>query len=257
MTGATGLLAQQATTGEAWVFWVLAPVAVIGALGMVLARNAVHSALWLVLTMLSLGVFYVVLQAPFLGLVQVIVYTGAIMMLFLFVLMMVGRHSPDSLFEILRGQRVAAVVLGAGLAVVLATGAFRWLAGTTGVGLDEANAVHGGNIPGVANVLFSQWLVAFETTGALLIVAAVGALMLTHVERRKGERLTQRERMRARFVPGNYPGPLPGPGVFATSSSNATPAKLPDGTAAPRSISPILPVRELTPGEAADKETER
>lgn len=252
------LLAAEVTTGEAWAFWLLAPVAVTGAIGMVLARNAVHSALWLVLTMMSLGAFYVIQSAPFLGLVQVIVYTGAIMMLFLFVLMLVGRDAADSLIETLRGQRVAAVVLGVGLAVLLAAGTYQGLAGAQVAGLAEVNGAYpGGNIQGLADPLFSRWVLGFELTGALLIIAAVGALMLTHIAREKGERLTQPERMRARFAPGNYPGPLPGPGVFATSSSNTTPAKLPDGTAEPRSISPILPVRELTAEEAAGKETER
>ncbi|MPZ25779.1 MAG: NADH-quinone oxidoreductase subunit J [Micromonosporaceae bacterium] len=253
------LLAQgvEVTAGEAWTFWLLAPIAVIGALGMVLARNAVHSALWLVLTMLALGVFYVVQSAPFLGLVQVVVYTGAIMMLFLFVLMLVGRDAADSLIETLRGQRAAAVLVGGGLAALLATGTYRWLEGTPAAGLAEANAEHGGNTEGLANLLFSRWVLGFELTGALLIVAALGALMLTHIVREPGERLSQPEQMRARFAPGNYPAPKPGPGVFATSSSNTTPAKLPDGTASPRSISPILPIRELTAAEAADKETER
>ncbi|MGH3680343.1 MAG: NADH-quinone oxidoreductase subunit J [Natronosporangium sp.] len=254
---ATVLAQEVVSAGEAWTFWLLAPIAVIGALGMVLARNAVHSALWLVLTMLALGVFYVVQSAPFLGLVQVVVYTGAIMMLFLFVLMLVGRDAADSLAETLRGQRAAAVLLGAGLAALLATGTYRWLEGTPAAGLAEANAEHGGNTQGLANVLFSRWVLGFELTGALLIIAALGALMLTHIVREPGEKLTQPERMRARFAPGNYPAPKPGPGVFATSSSNTTPAKLPDGTASARSISPILPVRELTAAEAADKETER
>ena len=83
-------------TGEAITFWVLTPVALVGAIGMVWARNAVHSALFLVLTMLSLGVFYVLQAGPFIGMVQIIVYTGAIIMLFLFVLMLVGRESSDS-----------------------------------------------------------------------------------------------------------------------------------------------------------------
>ncbi|QSB14340.1 NADH-quinone oxidoreductase subunit J [Natronosporangium hydrolyticum] len=257
MTGAMMLAQETVSAGEAWTFWLLAPIAVIGAIGMVLARNAVHSAMWLVLTMLSLGVFFVVQQAPFLGLVQVIVYTGAIMMLFLFVLMLVGRDSGDSLIELIRGQRVAAGVLGLGLAALLAAGTYRWLEGTPSVGLAEANELHGGNVEGLANLLFSRWVLAFEATGALLIVAAVGALMLTHISRDPAEKQRQPERMRARFAPGNYPGPGPGPGVFATSSSNTTPAKLPDGTAAEGSVSPILPARELTAGEAANKETER
>ncbi len=251
------LLAANGSVGEAWAFWLLAPLAVIGALGMVLARNAVHSALWLVLVMLTLGVFYVIQQAPFLGLVQVVVYTGAVMMLFLFVLMLIGRDATDSIIELLRGQRIVAVLLGLGLAVLLATGAYQWVAGQPYQELTVANQAHGGNIEGLANLLFTRWVLVFEVTGGLLIVAAVGALMLTHIQRGPKERLSQRERMRARFAPGNYPAPQPGPGVFATSASNTTPAKLPDGSAAPNSISPILPVRELTAREAANKETER
>src|SRR5690349_2591693 len=100
---------------ETIAFWILGPLSVLGALGMLFSRNAVHSALWLVLTMLSLGMIYMVQQAPFLGFVQIIVCTGAIMMLFLFVLMVVGRDASDSVVEVLRGQRLWAGVLGIGL----------------------------------------------------------------------------------------------------------------------------------------------
>ena len=127
-------------TGEAVVFWVLAPVALAGALGMVFSRNAVHSALWLVTTMLSLGVFYVVQEAPFLGAVQIIVYTGAIMILFLFVLMLVGRDSSDSVVETLRGQRVAAIVLGVGFAGLVGAGIARATQDLVATGLDDAQA---------------------------------------------------------------------------------------------------------------------
>ena len=106
-------------TTEAVIFWFLAPVALIGAFGMVLSRNAVHAALWLVLVMFCLSVFYVVENAPFLGLVQVIVYAGAIMVLFLFVIMLIGVDFSDSLVETLRGQRIAAIVLGLGFAGML------------------------------------------------------------------------------------------------------------------------------------------
>ncbi|HEY8922777.1 MAG TPA: NADH-quinone oxidoreductase subunit J, partial [Polyangia bacterium] len=116
------------STGEAIAFWILGPLSLLGALGMIFSRNAVHSALWLVLTMLSLGALYMIQSAPFLGFTQIIVYTGAIMMLFLFVLMLVGRESSDSVVEVLRGQRLAATVLGIGLAALLATGIYRALA---------------------------------------------------------------------------------------------------------------------------------
>ncbi|SDZ36154.1 NADH dehydrogenase subunit J [Micromonospora pattaloongensis] len=243
------------STGEAVTFWILAPLALLGAIGMVWARNAVHSALWLVLTMLCLGVFYVLQAGPFIGMVQIIVYTGAIMMLFLFVLMLVGRDSSDSLIETLRGQRVAAVALGLGFAALIGTGLFRALEGTSAVGLDAANA--NGNVQGIAKLLFTKYVFAFEVTSALLITAAVGAMVLAHVERRKGERLSQVEQMKARFAPGNYPGPKPGPGVFATSSSVATPGRLPDGTLTDGVHSQILPTRELTSSEAAPKGTEK
>ncbi|HEX2357560.1 MAG TPA: NADH-quinone oxidoreductase subunit J [Micromonosporaceae bacterium] len=240
--------------GEAAVFYVLAPLALIGALGMVWARNAVHSALFLVVTMLCLGVFYVVQAGPFIGLAQIIVYAGAIMMLFLFVLMLVGRDASDSLIETLRGQRVAAVLLGLGFAGLVGTGAYRALQDKPVADLAAAN--ENGNVQGIAALLFTRYVLAFEVTSALLITAAVGAMILAHLEKHKGERLTQPELMRARFAPGSYPAPKPGPGVFATSDSVATPARLPDGSVSDRSISKILPTRELTSTESAPKGTE-
>ncbi|PGH43892.1 NADH dehydrogenase subunit J [Micromonospora sediminicola] len=243
------------TGGEEVTFWILAPLALIGALGMVWARNAVHSALWLVLTMLCLGVFYVLQAGPFIGMVQIIVYTGAIMMLFLFVLMLVGRDASDSLIETLRGQRVAAVVLGLGFAGLVGTGLYRALDGVRAAGLDQANAE--GNVQGIARLLFTKYVFAFELTSALLITAAVGAMVLAHVERRKEDRMDQVATMKARFRPGNYPGPKPGPGVFATSSSVATPARLPDGRLTDRGIPEIMPVRDMTAEETALKGTDK
>lgn len=243
------------STGEAVTFWILVWPALAGALGMVLARNAIHSALWLVLTMLCIGVFYVLQSAPFIGLAQIIVYTGAIMMLFLFVLMLVGRDASDSLIETLRGQRLAAIVLGIGFAALVGSGVYRALQDTAPTGLGQAN--QGGNVQGIASLLFTKYVFAFEVTSALLITAAVGAMVLAHIERRRGEKRTQPEMMRARFAPGNYPGPKPGPGVYATSDSVATPGRLPDGTLTERSISDILPARELTAAESAPKGTEK
>ena len=243
------------STGEQVTFWILAPLALIGAIGMVWARNAVHSALWLVLTMLCLGVFYVLQAGPFIGMAQIIVYTGAIMMLFLFVLMLVGRDASDSLIETLRGQRVAAVVLGVGFAALVASGIYRAVGGSTAVGLEQANA--DGNVQGIAKLLFTKYVFAFELTSALLITAAVGAMVLAHIERRKGERRSQVELMKERFAPGSYPGPKPGPGVFATSSSVVTPARLPDGSLTEAPFPEILPSRELTSTEAAPKGTEK
>jgi NADH-quinone oxidoreductase subunit J len=248
------LAVETISTGEMWIFWILGPLAVLCALGMVIARNAVHSALFLVLVMLCLGVFYVVQAGPFIGLAQIIVYTGAIMMLFLFVLMLVGRDATDSLIEVLRGQRVAAVLIGVGFAGLIGAAFYRALDGVQAAGLAEAN--QDGNVQGVAAALFTRYVFAFEVTSALLITAAVGSMILAHIERRRDQKISQPDRMRARFAPGNYPGPKSGPGVYATSNSVATPARLPDGRGSERSVPQILPKRELTEAESLPKNTE-
>jgi NADH-quinone oxidoreductase subunit J len=248
------LAAEAISTGEMWTFWILGPLAVLAALGMVVARNAVHSALFLVLVMLCLGVFYVVQAGPFIGLAQIIVYTGAIMMLFLFVLMLVGRDATDSLIEVLRGQRVAAVLLGVGFAALVGTAFFRALNGVPATGLAQAN--QDGNVQGLAASLFTKYVFAFEVTSALLITAAVGAMILAHIERQREQKAAQPDRMRARFAPGHYPGAKAGPGVYATSNSVATPARLPDGRPSERSVPQILPKRELTEIESSLKRTE-
>jgi NADH-quinone oxidoreductase subunit J len=239
----TGTLAAAAelSMGEAVTFWILGPIALAGAFGTVLARNAIHSALFLVMTMGSLGAFYFVQEAPFLGAVQIIVYTGAIMILFLFVLMLVGRDSSDSIVETLRGQRVAATIFGLGFAGLAAGAIYRALDDTELVGLADANA-DGGNVLRIAELLFTKYLFAFELTSALLITAAVGAMVLAHVEREPSQRRTQRHMSRRRFRT-DRPQPLPGPGIFATTNSIAAPALLPDGTVAEESISPLVDPR--------------
>ncbi|WP_436502117.1 NADH-quinone oxidoreductase subunit J [Actinokineospora sp. HUAS TT18] len=243
----------QVSLGEAITFWVLGPLALAGGLGMVFARNAVHSALFLVLTMLSLGALYMVQQAPFLGFVQIIVYTGAIMMLFLFVLMLVGRDSSDSVVEVLRGQRLWAGALGVGLAVLMVAAVARSLTAVRPVGLtgEEANGGKG-NVANIGGLIFKDYLFPFELTSALLITAAVGAMILGYVDRHQKGRKTQKELVEARFR-GEHdrPSPLPGPGVFATSNSVATPALLPDGSVAPESLSRLI---EATASEKLDEE---
>ena len=246
--------AGEVSTGEAVTFYIFAPLALIGAVGTVAARNAVHSALFLVVTMLSLGIFYVLQAGPFIGMAQIIVYTGAIMMLFLFVLMLVGRDSSDSVIETLRGQRTAAILLGLGFAGLICTVVAKALVDVKPVGLD---AYRGKNVTGIAELLFTKYVFAFEVTSALLITAAVGAMVLAHVERAKADLADQITRMKARFRPGSYPGAKAGPGVYANTMSVAAPARLPDGNGSERSISAILPVRELSASEAALKRTEK
>jgi len=232
--------ASKVSTGEAVAFWILGPLALAGALGMLFSRNAVHSALWLALTMLSLGALYMVQQAPFLGFVQIIVYTGAIMMLFLFVLMIAGRDSSDSVVEVLRGQRLWAGVFGVGLAGLIVGIVARSLTEVTSIGLAGPNSTDGGNVANIGRGLFTDFLFPFELTSALLITAAVGAMVMAG----RGDRVprkTQRDMVFARFR-GEHarPSPLPGPGVFATADSVATPALLPDGSVAPEALSEII-----------------
>ncbi|HWE88971.1 MAG TPA: NADH-quinone oxidoreductase subunit J [Pseudonocardiaceae bacterium] len=233
-------VASRVSVGEAVAFWILGPIALVGALGMLFSRNAVHSALWLVLTMLSLGVFYIIEQAPFLGFVQIIVYTGAIMMLFLFVLMLAGRDSSDSVVEVLRGQRLWAGVLGVGLAGLVVGIVARGLTEVTSAGLSGPNSTGSGNVDSIGRLLFTDFLFPFELTSALLITAAIGAMVLAGRSDRTAKR-TQRDLAIARFR-GEHarPSPLPGPGVFATANSVATPALLPDGSVAPESLSAII-----------------
>ena len=228
------------STGEAVTFWVLATLALIGALGVVTAANAVYCAMSLAMTMIVLAVFYMLEDALFLGVVQIVVYTGAVMMLFLFVLMLIGVDSAESLVETLRGQRVAAVLAGLAFGIVLIAGIGS--ATQDYAGLTQANA--GGNVQGLAALIFTQYLWAFELTSALLITAAIGAMILAHRERFE-RRKTQREMSVERFQPGGHPTPLPGPGVFARHNAVDTPARLPDGSPSRLSVPAVLELRPV------------
>lgn len=224
-------------------FWILAPVMVIAALGILIVPKAVHAALLLAVVMLSLSVLYLAADAPFLFAVQIIVYTGAILMLFLFVLMLVGVDSSDSVVETIRGQRLLASVGGIGLGAVLVVGAAQLSLGPA-AGLGEAN--RGGNIQALANVIFSRYVVAFEVTSALIITAAVGAMVLAHRERtepRKGQAELAAQRVRDFAEKGTHLGPLPPPGTFARHNAVDTPALLPDGTPSELSVSRVLAAR--------------
>jgi NADH-quinone oxidoreductase subunit J len=230
--------ATQTSTGEAVQFWVLGTVAVLGALGTVLMKKSIHSALSLAGTMIVLAVFYLAQGAYFLGVVQIVVYTGAIMMLFLFVVMLVGITAADSLKETLKGQRWMAALCGLGFGILLIAGiANASLDSFTGVG--QANAADGGNVQGLAHLLFTKYVWAFEITGALLITAAIGAMVLTHRERTE-ERRTQRELSEARVREGRQVTPLPAPGTYARHNAVDIPALLPDGSISELSVSSTL-----------------
>jgi NADH-quinone oxidoreductase subunit J len=173
----TPLLAATASEqAELIVFVVLAPLAVVAALGMVVNRNAVYSALLLVVNFFCLAGFYVLLEAQFVAAVQVIVYAGAIMVLFLFVLMLLGIGNKEAVSETIRGQRPAAVLLTLGLLVAVVGALLAGVFDAEPASLAQAN--EGGNVQAVGRTLFTRYTFAFETTGVLLVVAAVGALVL-------------------------------------------------------------------------------
>jgi NADH-quinone oxidoreductase subunit J len=231
---------------EAFLFWILAPIAVAAALGMVLARSAVHAAMLLAVVMLCLAAFYTAENAPFLAVVQVVVYTGAVLMLFLFVIMLIGVDSMDSLVETLRGQRLAAFVIGLGFAVLLVAALATSLAGFSPIGVSAAEGGQG-NVGAIANLLFSRYVFAFEGTSALLITAGVGAMVLAHREPTEPKH-TQQQRMRARVARGGAGmGPLPGPGIYADHDAVDTPALLPDGSVAGTSVPDYLQVSAARP----------
>jgi NADH-quinone oxidoreductase subunit J len=221
------------------MFWVVAILSVPSALGMIFVRKAVHSALLLAVVMLSLAAAYAAQDAPFLAFVQVIVYTGAVLMLFLFVLMLVGVSSTDSLVETIRGQRLFAAIAAIAFVVLLLVG-FGHVVYGSNAGLKNANS--NGNIQGLASLIFTKYVFAFEVTSALLITAALAAMVLTHRER-TSPKATQKDLSMARFRSGTQQTPLPGPGVYARHNAVDMPALLPDGTASPLSVNPVLAAR--------------
>ncbi|HTY71766.1 MAG TPA: NADH-quinone oxidoreductase subunit J [Actinomycetes bacterium] len=237
----SGLLAMSTVPGEI-AFWILAIAAVFGALAMLWSRKAVHSALWLALTMISLAFMYILQDAVFLGIVQIVVYTGAVMMLFLFVLMLVGVDSSDSLVETLPHQRIAAVLVGLGFGLLLVIGLGHATLGSA-EGLGPANEAQGGNVQGLAVLIFSRYVWVFEVTSALLIVAAVGAMVLAHRER-LAVRVRQRELSEQRVRTGR-PTPLAAPGVYARHNAVDTPGLLPDGSPSPESVPVVLSARPV------------
>ena len=221
--------------GSEVVFWILAVLSVTAGIGMVLARRAVQCALLLAAVMLSLAILYAMAGAPFLAFVQIIVYTGAVLMLFLFVLMIVGVSAADSLRETIRGQRVAAGLAVIGLLVLLSL-----VVGHAAIGpAATAGASYGSfNMQTLAKLIFTRYVFPFEVTSALLITAALGAMVLAHRER-TGPKPTQRDLSRQRMA-GAHPTPLPGPGVYARHDAVDMPALLPDGSPSQLSVSPVI-----------------
>ena len=185
------------------LFWVFAPISVASGVAMLLMRNAVHAALFLIVNFFCLAIFYLILGAPFLFAVQIIVYAGAIMVLFLFVIMLLGVDRIEDVRELrLVAQRPVAIVLGVGFvaevffAVRTAIGFSRHVP----AGFDAINK--GGNAQAIARVLFRNYFFPFEVTSILLIIAAIAAMVLAQ---RKSPAITQAEM----DAPGVEPEPFP------------------------------------------------
>ena len=232
----------QTQTPEAVLFWVLAPLTVAAALGMLLVKKAVHSAILMASVMVNLAVFYIAQDALFLGIVQIVVYTGAVMMLFLFILMLVGVDSSDSLTETIPGLRPIAIVAAVGFGGLMVSLIGRATLGRNAIGLDAANSL--GNVEGIAQLLFSRYVWPFEVVSALLITAALGAMVLAHhqsIQVRPTQRQLSTQRFRGKSL-ANAAG-LPAPGVFARHNAVDVPALLPDGTPAANSINATLQAR--------------
>jgi NADH-quinone oxidoreductase subunit J len=224
------------------LFWILAVLSVGAALAMILVRRAVHCALMLAVVMLCLATMYAMQGAPFLAFVQIIVYTGAVLMLFLFVIMLIGISSADSIVETIKGQRLAAGLAAIGFIVVLSLAI-----GHAAIGPAKPFTAANGtdNLSGLSRLIFTTYVFPFEVTGALLITAAVGAMVLAHRER-TAPKPTQRD-LAARRVASGHLAPDPAPGVYALHDAADRPALLPDGSTSELSVSPTLSPRD--PGE--------
>lgn len=225
--------------GELVMFWVMATLTVAGAVGLLFSRKAVHAAMAMAMTMVSLGVVYIVQDAEFVGIIQIFVYSGAVMMLFLFVVMVIGVGASDSMVETLRGQRFWAFLLGAGFAAAAVFGLSRvdWPAG---VGLAQAQAE--GPVTALAREIFERQVLPFEVLGALLVIAVMGAMALAHRERLLPRR-TQREWSQEKMRSGRWLAGKPNPGVYARHNAADTPALAPDGTPVEESVPRVLVAR--------------
>jgi NADH-quinone oxidoreductase subunit J len=232
------------TNGDAvWrdiVFWILAFASVGAALAMILVRQAVHCAMMLAVVMLSLATMYAMQGAPFLAFVQIIVYTGAVLMLFLFVIMLIGISSSDSIVETIKGQRLYAGLAAIGLFTILVLTIGH---AALGPATPSTVATQSNNLTGLATLIFTTYVFPFEVTGALLITAALGAMVLAHRERTT-PKPTQRD-LSARRLRSGHLAPDPSPGVYALHDAADRPALLPDGSASDLSVSPTLSPRAV------------
>lgn len=237
------------TAGETALFWVLAPLMVLAALGLVFARKAVYAAISVIFVMVMLAVIYVAQEASFLGIAQVVVYTGAVMMLFVFVLMLVGVDASSSVVETIKGQRWIGVILGLGLATLLITVISR-ATFAPAEGLEQANAES--NPVGLARILMQDYVFDLEVVAILLVTAALAALVLTH-RQRLSRKIGQKELADARVAAGEHVVNLPAPGVYARHNAMDVPALDPYGNPIESSVSRVLRIRGQERAVTADE----
>lgn len=236
------------STGEIILFACTAIVMVACALGVLFCKKAAHSVICMIGVMLGLAILYIANSAPFLGVAQIVVYTGAIMMLFLFVIMLIGIGTSDDYARQSRGAIVAAVLCGLGLIVIVTTAILKSVPDTYAA--NEVNPYSNEPITDLAITLFQEHWLSMELAGGLLITAAVGAMLLTHSDR-LGPKVTQlqtaRNKMRAFGEKGARIGQLPAPGVYAQSNAADVPA-ISGETLGPveESVPRVLRVRGLT-----------
>lgn len=209
--------------------------------------------------MVGLAVIYTALEAPFMGVAQVVVYTGAILMMFLFVLMLIGVDSADSNHETLKAQRPMAAIGGIGVAAVLISVVLT-AAKPAAIGLEQPNAA--GNPSGVAKIIFSNHVLTLQLTGTLLIVAALGAMTLTHRDRLRAPVAQEdraHQRVRDFITKGEHLGHKPNAGVYAESNSSTNPALTAYGQPLGNSTNRVLQIRGQvrTVGEISPATVER
>ncbi len=231
---------------SAVTFWIAAPIAVLMALGVVFSHKPVHSAICLAGLMISLAVLYAGLDATFLFVSQIIVYTGAVMMLFLFVMMILGVDTKDSMVEMVKGHRILSAVIVVAFLALIASVVGHSITGSNPDGLTTANNEFGSNVHSLAALIFSRYVYIFEITAALLITGAIAAMVFAHgahLRRRPTQRTQLADRMQAYATHRSPIAPRPGSGVYARSNSIELPALLPDGSESEDSKSEILLAR--------------
>ncbi len=231
------------------LFWTVAFLTVIPALGLLFARKPVYVAVAVITAMVGLAAAYVALEAPFLGIVQIVVYTGAVMMLFVFVLMLVGVDQRESLKETIAGQKWLAFALAIGVGALLISVVSR-----LALSIDTTPTT--GEPEAIAKELFGPYVLVVETLGFLLVTAAVGALVLTHVPRLFPKR-TQKEVQAARIAAGANPVNKTFPGVFARHNALDAPALGPTGEPIDESVSRVLKARQQTVDSAQYRDDNR